>query len=141
MAALTAKRNTKRMLSPIDGVEEYPMAVSTTIYQGSLVMLDAGEAKPGATATGKFAVGRAMESKTSAASGTSYIKVESGVFKYSNSGTDAVDANDVGAACFIEDDQTVAETNGTNTRSAAGIVKQVDSDGVWVQIHNGQRLA
>jgi hypothetical protein len=27
----------------------------------------------------------------------------------------------------------VAKTNGTATRSPAGIVRQVDSDGVWVE--------
>jgi hypothetical protein len=141
MAALTAKRDTRRMISPLDGIEEYPMAVSTTIFQGSLVMLDAGVAKPGATATGKFAVGRAMESKTSAASGTTMIKVESGCFKYANA-TDAVDADDVGKVCWITDDQTVSETNaGGNTQSPAGIVRQLDSDGVWVLICNGLRLA
>jgi predicted deacylase len=141
MAALSAARNTPRMLSSIDEIQEYPMAASTTIYQGSLVMLDAGVAKPGATATGKFAAGRAMETKTSAASGTTYIKVETGVFKFANEAGDAVDANDVGAVAWIVDDQTVAETNGTSTRSPAGIIRQLDSDGVWVQVLNGQRLA
>lgn len=43
----------------------------------------------------------------------------------------------MGADCFIVDDQTVAKTNGTNTRSRAGIVAAVDADGVWVQIGLG----
>jgi hypothetical protein len=34
----------------------------------------------------------------------------------------------------VVDDQTVAKTNGSSTRSVAGIVRQVDSDGVWVEI-------
>lgn len=140
MAALTAARNTQRMISSIDEVQEYPMATATTIYMGSLVMIDAGYAKPGATATGKFAVGRAMETKTnSGADGAKTIKVEAGVFKYANA-ADAVDADDVGKVCFITDDQTVSETNaGGNTQSPAGIVRMLDTDGVWVQIHNGQR--
>lgn len=140
--ALSAARNTPRRISSIDMVQEYPMATATTIYQGSLVMLDAGYAKPGATATGKFAVGRAMETKTnSGADGAKNIKVECGIFKYTNSGADAVDANDAGAVCWIVDDETVAETNGTNTRSPAGIVEAVESDGVWVKVFNGLRLA
>ncbi len=142
MAALTAARNTQRMISSIDEVQEYPMAASTTIYMGSLVALDAGYAKPGATAQNRFAVGRAMETKTnSGADGAKTIKVEAGVFKFANA-ADAVDADDVGKVCWITDDQTVSETNaGGNTQSPAGIVRQLDSDGVWVQIHNGQRLA
>jgi hypothetical protein len=139
--ALSAARNTPARVVPWATTEEYGMAASTTIYAGGLVMLDAGFAKPGATAVGKFAVGRALETKTnSGAAGAKTIKVDTGIFKDTNSGADAVDADDVGAACFIVDDETVAETNGTNTRSAAGIVYGVDSDGVWVKVNNGQRL-
>jgi len=39
----------------------------------------------------------------------------------------------LGKTCYIVDDETVAKTNGTNTRSAAGTVVGVESDGVWVQ--------
>ena len=39
---------------------------------------------------------------------------------------------DIGADCYIVDDQTVAKTSGTNTRSVAGKVFDVDADGVWV---------
>jgi hypothetical protein len=31
------------------------------------------------------------------------------------------------------DDQTVAKTDGSTTRSVAGIVRGVDTDGVWVE--------
>ena len=31
------------------------------------------------------------------------------------------------------DDQTVAKTNGGNTRSPAGIIDSVDADGVWIR--------
>ena len=39
---------------------------------------------------------------------------------------------DIGSDCYIVDDQTVAKTSGTNTRSVAGKVFDVDADGVWV---------
>ena len=45
---------------------------------------------------------------------------------------DAITLADVGSDCYIVDDQTVAKTNGTNTRSVAGKVFDVDADGVWV---------
>ena len=37
------------------------------------------------------------------------------------------------AISYLVDNQTVAKTNGTNTRSAAGVVRGVDAEGVWVQ--------
>ena len=40
---------------------------------------------------------------------------------------------DIGAKCWIVDDQTVAKTNGTGTRSPAGIIEDVDANGVWVR--------
>ena len=47
---------------------------------------------------------------------------------------DLIAQADVGADCYIVDDQTVAKTNGTNTRSVAGKIIAVDADGVWVKI-------
>ena len=47
---------------------------------------------------------------------------------------DAIVRADVGADCYIVDDQTVAKTNGSNTRSVAGKIIAVDADGVWVKI-------
>ena len=44
----------------------------------------------------------------------------------------SVQVPDIGKDCFIVDDQTVAKTNGANTRSRAGKVFDVDADGVWV---------
>ena len=46
--------------------------------------------------------------------------------------TDAITLADVGSDCYIVDDQTVAKTNGSGTRSRAGRVFDVDSEGVWV---------
>ena len=45
---------------------------------------------------------------------------------------DLISLADIGADCYIVDDQTVAKTSGTNTRSVAGKVFDVDADGVWV---------
>jgi hypothetical protein len=40
----------------------------------------------------------------------------------------------IGNDCYIVDDQTVAKTNGTATRSIAGKIRAVDAQGVWVEI-------
>ena len=58
-----------------------------------------------------------------------------GCFRFANSvAADLIALADIGADCFIVDDQTVAKTNGGATRSIAGKIRDVDADGVWVQI-------
>lgn len=132
MAALTAARNTKERAGE---VFDFPVAASTTIHMGSLVALNAGYAAPGATATGRIAVGRAEESVTAVAAGSVSVRVKTGIFKFGNSAAgDAIAQADAGADCYIVDDQTVAKTDGTGTRSAAGKIVAIDSDGVWVKV-------
>jgi hypothetical protein len=95
-----------------------------------------GYATPGATATGLKGVGRAeaQADNSSGAAGDIAVDVRKGVFRYANSsGGDAVARANIGATCYIVDDATVALTDGTGTRSAAGTVFDVDSDGVWVE--------
>ncbi|MDT3669002.1 MAG: hypothetical protein ROZ37_01565 [Aromatoleum sp.] len=133
--ALAQPRNTPSRSGEVFG---FPVAASTTIYQGSLVVLDAGYAVPGATDTGLVAVGRAEETVTAVSAGDAAVRVRRGIFKFANSAdTDAIAQADVGADCYIVDDQTVAKTSGTNTRSRAGQIVAVDADGVWVQIGLG----
>ena len=56
------------------------------------------------------------------------------MFHFANSAAaDAIAIGDIGAVCFAVDDQTVAKTNGSSTRSPAGIVEDVDATGVWVR--------
>lgn len=136
MPALSAARNTPARAGD---TFDFPVAASTTIFQGSLVVLNAGYAAPGTTATGLIAVGRAEESATAVAAGSALARVKRGVFKFANSAsTDLIAQADVGADCYIVDDQTVAKTSATASRSVAGKVVAVDSDGVWVQIGLGQ---
>ena len=47
---------------------------------------------------------------------------------------DAITRAEIGDVCYIVDDETVAKTNGTSTRSAAGTIRDVDAQGVWVEI-------
>ena len=63
------------------------------------------------------------------------MKVRRGCFRFANSASaDAIALADVGADCYIVDDQTVALTNGSSTRSVAGKIHDVDSSGVWVDM-------
>ncbi|MCY1460857.1 hypothetical protein D9M71_784510 [compost metagenome] len=57
------------------------------------------------------------------------------MFAFANSAAgDEITRADIGATAYIVDDQTVAKTDGTSTRSVAGTIRDVDSDGVWVEI-------
>lgn len=130
--ALSADRNT-----PARDGKEFALAPASgqVIYRGALVGLNAsGELVKGAASTTLKALGRA-ENSTEDAGYDGTITYRRGVFRFNNSASgDAITAADIGATCYIVDDETVAKTNGTNTRSAAGIVRAVDAAGVWVEI-------
>lgn len=135
MAALTKDRNTKRR----DGVQfSDPVAASTRIYAGSIVCLNAaGNAVPGSTSATLKARGVAQEQvdNSSGSAGDKRVETRRGVFPFANSASaDEITRADIGAIAYIVDDQTVAKTHATNTRSAAGTIRDVDGDGVWVEI-------
>lgn len=102
------------------------------IFQGALVVLASGLARPGYAATGLVFVGRAEETvdATALADGVATVKVRKGVFKWLNNGADALAAADVGAVAYVLDDATVTKT--ATGRSAAGSIFQVEADGVWI---------
>lgn len=135
MAALTADRDTQEKASGHAMPHAEVGADSTQYYRGGILVIDPadGKIKKATTATGLIAVGRCEENVLTGTSNTRKIKARSGIFKYGNSAAaDAIAADDIGKECFLVDDQTVALTNGTNTRSRAGVIYGVDSDGVWV---------
>lgn len=134
MTALTQDRNTPYREG---GRHQDPVAATTKIFAGSLVCLDAsGNAVPGSTATTLTARGRAEEQvdNLSGAAGDKTVNTSAGVFRFANHGADAIDRADIGGTAWIVDDQTVAASNGSSTRSAAGTIDDVDADGVWVRI-------
>ena len=132
MVALTADRNTPE-LEP--GEREGLLGATQTIFAGAILMRNAsGHLIEGATATGSFGVGRAEKRGTSTDAGVTAQRYRPGIFRYANSSAgDLIAVADIGAVCYIVDDQTVAKTSGTNTRSPAGVIDGVDSLGVWVR--------
>jgi hypothetical protein len=138
MAALTADRyDTFERASAHSMPHAEVGADSTQFFKGGIVVLDSadGKMKKGATSTTQICLGRCEENVLTGTSNTRKIKCRSGIFKWLNSAAgDAIAADDIGKPCFIVDDQTVALTDGTGTRSRAGIVHGVDSDGVWVSV-------
>jgi len=137
--ALTADRNTPRLGDDIHAYD-HPVKGSTLIYAGALVCLNSsGLLVPGAISTTLRAVGRARKRYDNSAGADSAIiaAVDSGVFRYNNSSAgDLIAQADVGADCYVIDDQTVAKTSNGSTRSIAGKIVAVDSLGVWVHVQH-----
>lgn len=130
--ALTKDRNTAYINTGVIGV---PVAAGAKIYAGALVAVNAdGFAVPGATATGLVYFGRADEyvDNTDFGNGAQVVNVRRGVaFGWANDGS--LTQAHLGKTCYIVDDETVAATDGTGTRSAAGKIVAINSDGVWVE--------
>ena len=147
MTALTAGRDTKRKGQPgVIALVACPVKANTVIQQGSLVVADAGFAAPARTALGLKVIGKAIEkydnstATTGGAAGAVTAVLELGLFKFANSGAgvDLVGQTEQEKYVYLVDDQTVAKTDGNNTRSVAGRVKQIDADGsVWIEITSG----
>jgi hypothetical protein len=130
--ALSAARNTQQWADVSRAAISYLMKGSTTIYQGSLVVLNAGYAAPGTTATGLIAIGRAKTTVVNAgADGAASIEVEEGIFKWINASGDPVLAANVGGVCYITDDQTVNIT--ATGKSVAGRVVKLETGYAWVK--------
>lgn len=148
MSALTAVRSTQQLPpeGPIPEIFNLPVAATKKIYAGGLTVINSsGYAQPGSTATGLIAVGMAEPMQNvagtlsadngSGSNGDISCVVRQGCFKWANSSAgDAITQQHAGLDCYIVDDQTVALTDGYGTRSRAGKIQQVDSDGVWVQM-------
>lgn len=132
---LAADRNT-----PVRPGQDFvfPVATNIKIYAGALVALNAtGYLTKGAASTTLIGVGRAEEQvdNTGGADGAKTCKISRGVFRWANSaGGDEITKAEIGDACYIVDDQTVAKTDGGGTRSKAGIIADVDANGVWVNM-------
>lgn len=132
MAALTADRDTLEKAAPFSSLVAEVGTDSTQYYAGGIVCLSTatGKVVKGSTATTLIALGRCEENVLTGTSNTRRIKARTGIFKFGNStSADLIAEDDIGKDCFIVDDQTVALTNGTNTRSRAGKIHSVDSDG------------
>lgn len=135
MTAATKDRDTQEVPGRF---RSFPAAAAAKVFAGTIAVVDAsGNCNKGSTATTLKAVGVFDQpyDNTGGAAGAVQFEAKLGVFgPFANSSAgDQITNADVGADCFIVDDQTVAKTNGTSTRSVAGKVHLVDSVGVWVK--------
>lgn len=130
---LSADRRTPRL----EGDErEGRLAANQTVFTGALLMRDAdGNLRRGAAAANMVGVGRAEAPAVSGATaGVTPVRWRPGTFRFANStGADALTNADIGKVCWIADDDRVARTSASSTRSRAGVVEMVDDQGVWVR--------
>lgn len=142
MAELTTARDTNEIANGAKYLV-LPVKGSTTIFQGSLVALDAnGYAIPGKKAENLKAAGRAEETVVNTGGdGELAVRVSRGVFVFDNTTTAAnkVTAAHVLGPCYIEDDQTVTAL--ATGASVAGLVIRVDDEGVALQVGYGLTAA
>ena len=138
MTALTADRHTPEREG---GTYSYPIASNTLCYAGGLATVNAsGYVRPGtvdgasptSVTVGRFC--RRYDNRTAAEqiNQATVAEVEYGIFRWDNYVTDPVTVASILDPCYVLDDHTVAATSATNTRTVAGTVMAVDSDGVWV---------
>lgn len=132
MTALVSDRNTP-FQDP--GVLSVPMAAGAKIFAGAMVVAGAtGYAEKGKTGVGLSYLGRAEERKdnTAGAAGAESVVVRRKLaFKWVNDGS--ITQAHLMKTAYIVDDQTVAATDGAGTRSPAGRIVGIESDGVWVE--------
>ena len=113
-----------------------PLKNGVQIFAGGIVVNDAGKAAPGRTAVGLVAMGRATTDmdNLSGSLDDAATPTEAGCFGFNNSIADPVGDSQVGKEVFIEDDETIAATDGGGTRSPAGICFELEESRVWVTI-------
>lgn len=132
MTALAKARDTKARAGRNLGIG---VKAAVVIFAGAMVALEGAFAAPGKTALNLKGLGRAKSAadNSGGADGDITVEIERGVYLFANEGTDLVTNADIGNAAYMVDDQTVARTDGTNTRSVAGLVHEVVSAGVWIE--------
>lgn len=121
-----------------------PVAASTRIYLGALVALDTSGTLVNASANaahrvvGVYHDGTEDVNNSSGAAGDLTCAPTRGAFYFANSSSvDAITDGDLGRACFVVDNNTVARTSAYGARPVAGRVLGVDADGVLVEVGTG----
>jgi hypothetical protein len=130
----TTPRNTDRLLASSALWRSFPVGADQVAEYGWLAMIDqtTGMCVVGGSGAGYIGAGRFAGpiDATGKADGELVVDVDFGVFYWQNSGgADAIGVGDFGKPCYVVDNQTVALTDGTGTRSVAGIVYEVRADG------------
>lgn len=130
-AALSEDRNTPQR----DGdVVSVAVASGKVVYAGAMIAVNSsGTAQPASDASGLSVIGRAENYVDASVTAGLLLKVSRGVFLWEN-GSSITDA-DIGDLCYALDDQTV-KTTGVTNYVIAGVIVDVDDNGVWVDTYS-----
>lgn len=115
-----------------------PMTAAVKAFKGGLAVAAAGFYKPAVAGTGARIVGRFAQTvdNTGGAGGALNVDIhfiyERNLVLLANSATNPVLASHRETLCYAEDDQTVGSL--LTGFSPAGIVYDVTTEGVWVEI-------
>lgn len=124
MAALTSDRDTQERIP-----QQRTLESAGTIYAGALVAVNGnGKAVPASDTAGLTVIGRAQHPAVSGEK----ITVKVGCFAFDAASGVTFTAADAGSIAYVTDDHTVNKTGGTN-KIVAGIVYDVDDQGVWIR--------
>ena len=117
-----------------------PIAASTTLYGGSICLTNSAgavksSASPSSTDTCWGLVhAQTINASTTVTTGIALdvngrpFEVETGTFFLASAtGADALDQTYVGKTVYVYDEVTVAATNGSSTRPAAGVLLRIDT--------------
>lgn len=132
---LTADRNVPRT----DSVNfSDPVAAGATLWAGALAALDASGNAVAASATvtqRTRGVVQVRADNSAGAAGDIRAEIRRGTYRVDNSAAgDLITVADIGNVCYVVNDETVAKTDAVGTRPVAGTIRNVDADGVWVEI-------
>lgn len=131
MSALSANRNTRPLMG-IDPVDEFTVVDADILYAGGIMAIDSSlELKPAADTLGQRVVG-ICQLKTDNTDDGEKAEVKRGIIRLGNSTSYAITRAMIGEPCYVEDDQTVG--SGSSNLVVAGLVHDVDSTGVWVDM-------
>lgn len=135
MTALIADRDTA---SRSGTVFSFPAKGGVMFYVGAICAIDIAtgfltKGAPSTTLKGAAIVQEQVDN-TAGADGAANVTVRRGLWRLANSaGVDQLTLKDVGSNAYIVDDQTVGKTDGGAARSVAGIVRDIDPAGVWIE--------
>ena len=134
MTATTVDRATRLRSGDLLSLAVYG---ASKIFAGTMAQKNAtgyGVKASATIANTTLGVAEAQADNSSGASGDIRVNVRRnvvGVFGNSASG-DAITIADIGASCYVVDDQTVAKTDNSGARPVAGKIVDVDTFGVHV---------
>ena len=117
-------------------VSKFPISASLKTLIGTFAALNSsGNLVEATDASAIRVVGLFLQEvdNSSGSAGDLSCRVEKGLYLVKNSGTNALTQAHIGRVCFIEDNNTVASSAGTNS-VVAGIVEEVTTGGVWVWV-------